>query len=89
MEPQPHGYIPGKGFSDGWDDRMSGRASRFAQSGLDSNNPYWSEYNHGYTEANIRVIEDARNKQMNESRSFLAESPVLDFKKRMDRMGDG
>lgn len=85
---QQQGYVPGKGFNDGWADRMAGRASRLTMDANNNYNPYWSEYHHGYSEANTRVIEDAKRKQMNESRSFLTENPAVEFKKMMDRMGE-
>jgi|694.fasta_scaffold00120_21 hypothetical protein len=76
---QSNDYIPGKGFRDGWTDRLMGRASRFFESALNNADPYWSEYNHGYTEANTKILEDAKKRQMNESRTFLSENSNPDF----------
>ena len=70
-------YIPGKGFQDGWNDRRAGVPSKWMGCAT-TDNPYWSEYKHGYTEADIDILANARRDvreqgSNNPNSKFLAE----------------
>lgn len=62
-------YVPGQGYKDGYEDRMSGKQNRFLINFSEEH--YWQEYKLGYEEASRRVLEDARHSV--NSKSFLVE----------------
>ena len=65
-----HGYIPGQGYKDGYQDRMTGLADRSVSYAVTQ--PYWAEYKQGYAEAERRIIEQAKQ-GITESKRFLSE----------------
>lgn len=57
-------YIAGQGYRDGYNDRMSGNPNRYPfgmTSATSDSRVYWDEYLTGYTEANTKVLQDARH----------------------------
>jgi len=56
-------YTPGKGYRDGFSDRQQGKPnlSLIEFGVLENRNPYWDEYKLGYSEADRKIIEDARS----------------------------
>lgn len=68
-------YIPGQGYTDGYQDRSNGLANRsvvYAQTNPYLYDPYWSDYSQGYAEAERRIIEQAKQ-GIQESKRYLAE----------------
>ena len=65
-----HGYIPGQGYKDGYQDRMNGLADRSVA--YATSQPYWAEYRQGYAEAERNIIERARQ-GISENKRFLSE----------------
>jgi len=66
-------YTAGQGYKDGFNDRMSGLPNKGEQKFGFSKTPYDQEYITGYSDAERRVLENAR-KEVNEDRKYLAES---------------
>jgi hypothetical protein len=66
-------YTPGQGYKDGFNDRMSGLENKCANKFGFSKTAYDQEYITGYSDAERRVLENAR-KEVNEDRRYLAES---------------
>jgi hypothetical protein len=73
-------YIPGKGFKDGWNDRKEGKPNRWVieMGSATTDDPYWGEYKHGYGEADVDILTNARRNvreedQKKENSRFLAE----------------
>jgi hypothetical protein len=66
-------YTPGKGYRDGYNDRLGGQKSRCPFGSGTTDDPYWREYKEGYADADRKVMEDARS-SINDKTRFLRET---------------